>query len=119
MDPINTWSDEDCERIRRTVRKSEGIGDRETDGRTSPDLLPGVGRFFVTASTITARTGTSAPFTLGSGSATMLKYNSSGQLVSSGVAVTLYHGGTNTITSGRLVQAKRVGPKWVIDVDYC
>lgn len=115
---INTWSDADCERIRRTVRESESIGGREA-GRSPPTFMPGVGRFFFTTSTITACTGTSPPFTPGTGSATMLKYNSSGQLVSTGITVTLDHGGSTSIASGRLVQAKRIGSKWVIDVDYC
>jgi hypothetical protein len=33
--------------------------------------------------------------------------------------VNLYHGGTLTVASGRLVQCKWVGPVLMIDVDYC
>jgi len=116
---INTWSDDDANRITRVVRQVERRVRPGAGGRTPPDLQPDVKKFFYTTSTITARTGTSPPFTPGSGTATMLEWNSSMQLVSTSISVTLRHGGVNAIASGRLVQAGLVDGEWSLDVDYC
>lgn len=73
------------------------------------------GKFFVTTSTITARTGTSAPYTYGGGTGTMLLNGAT----TAATGVTLKNGSVNSIASGRLVQCKLVDGEWVIDVDYC
>lgn len=81
------------------------------------------GSLYLTTSTITARTGTSSPWTPGSGTGTLLEfYDDSGTLkvrTTSSTGITLRHMGTATIASGRIVQCKQVGDQTLIDVDYC
>ncbi len=58
----------------------------------------------------------------GIGSGNMLEcYDDAGtiKLRTTGVIVTLKHAATAAIASGRIVQAKLVDGRWLVDVDYC
>ncbi len=80
------------------------------------------GKLFLTTTTITARTGSSSPWTPGNGSGNMIEfYDDAGTLKmrTTGVIETLRHGGDKTIASGRIVQAKLSDGHWTVDVDYC
>lgn len=81
------------------------------------------GELFLTTSTITAKTGSSSPWTPGSGSATQCEFYLDGSTVkvrtTSITGQTLRHMGDSDIASGRVVQAKLVKGYWLIDVDYC
>lgn len=84
---------------------------------------PKGGKLFLTTTTITAKTGTSSPWTAGTGTGTMCEiYNDSGTKklrTLTGFSETLLHFGDDAIASGRLVQCKVVDGEWVVDVDYC
>lgn len=95
---------------------------RLRDGRWVRVGGGGGGKLFLTSSTIGARTGSSSPWTPGSGDGNMIEfYDDAGTLKvrTTGVTETLRHMGTATIASGRIVQAKPCDGQWLIDVDYC
>jgi len=102
------------------------LGDDPTGVFTNCGVIAAVGsvkKLFVTTSTITAATGTSSPFTPGTGTGTMMEfYDASGTVKTqtTGITgVTLKHHGSQSIASGRVVQAEYVDGFWLIDVDYC
>lgn len=95
---------------------------RLRDGRWIRVGGGGGGKLFLTSSTITARTGSSSPWTPGSGSGNMIEfYDDSGTLKvrTTGVSETLRHLGTASIASSRIVQCKPCDGQWLVDVDYC
>lgn len=81
------------------------------------------GATFLTTSTITAKSGSSSPWTVGTGTGTLCELVVvSGTLklqTTSVTGVDLVHLGNSSIASGRLVQCKRWMGRWLIDVDYC
>jgi hypothetical protein len=91
--------------------------------RRQPAGMGGAGKLFLTSSTISARTGTSTPWTPGNGTGTMLEfYNDAGTIrvrSTTTTGVTLRHMGTAAIATNRVVQCKLVDNEWLIDVDYC
>lgn len=109
----------------RAVARTSGasfLAIRLRDGRWVRVGGSGGGKLFLTSSTITARTGSSSPWTPGSGSGNMLEfYDASGTLKvrTTGVTETLRHMGGSTIASGRIVQCKPCDGYWLVDVDYC
>lgn len=81
------------------------------------------GAVFLTTSTVTAKSGSSSPWTCGTGTGTLCEFVVvSGTLklqTTSITGVDLVHLGNSAIATDRLVQAKRWMGRWLIDVDYC
>jgi len=119
---VEEWLQQLWRRLQNLQQKANKTA--EDLSRNNPDSGQlGSGKFpkwAITTSTITARSGT----TLGSGKVDL-------QIVSAdpttgvrtyssmGVIETVYHGGTNTVVSGHLVQLKVIDGDYALDVDYC
>lgn len=76
------------------------------------------GQLCTTTTIITARTGSSPAFTLGSGQAQPL-WLKSGVTSSNGAAITVYNTVASAIATGLLCQLKYIDGHWCVDVVDC